>query len=104
MVHFVPAVIDPVEILDSYLCSNARCDPLGDLTVRKLLSNAILFRFWFNLIFLLLIVLTPFPTSMLTKYGSYQVAVVFYATSVAAIGLMLSLLWGYASRHHRLVV
>jgi len=40
---------------------------------------------------------------MLTKYGSYQVTVVLYATSMAAIGVMLSLLWGYPSRHHRLV-
>lgn len=46
---------------------------------------------WLNLIFLLLIVLTPFPTSMLTKHDSYQVAVVFYATSMVAIGVMLSL-------------
>lgn len=58
---------------------------------------------WLNLLFLLPIVLTPFPIAMLTKYGNYQVAVVFYATSMIAIGVMLSLLWGYASCHHRLV-
>jgi uncharacterized membrane protein len=59
---------------------------------------------WLNLLFLMSIAFLPFPDRVLSEWGDKeQFALVFYATSVAVAGLLLSLLWWYATRGRRLV-
>ncbi len=56
-----------------------------------------------NLVFLMFIVLLPFPNDLIGKYPANLVTVIIYASFLAATGLSLCLLWVYASRHYRLV-
>lgn len=58
---------------------------------------------WLNLFFLLFVALVPFPTGVLSEYGDQLVAVILYAATLAITGLLLSVLWLYASHNHRLV-
>ena len=58
---------------------------------------------WLNLMFLFFIAFLPFPTSVLGQYGDTQIAVVFYAVSVALLGASKTLLWYYSSKNHRLI-
>ena len=58
---------------------------------------------WLNIFFLLFVALIPFPTSVLGAYGGQLVAVILYAATLAITGLLLSLLWLYASHNRRLV-
>lgn len=51
-----------------------------------------------NLLFLALIVFVPFPTSVMSDYGSTRTATIFYAASLAAIGLVLCFIILYATR------
>jgi len=57
---------------------------------------------WINFIFLLCIVFIPFPTALVVRYG-YPISTAFYAASISVAGLVLALLWQYASYHHRLI-
>ena len=52
-----------------------------------------------NLLLLLLVAFVPFPTSLISEYGSLVPAVVFYASTVAAISLVQMWTWIYAYRH-----
>jgi uncharacterized membrane protein len=56
-----------------------------------------------NLLFLMFIVLVPFPNDLIGKYPANQSAVIVYAVLLAATGLSLCLLWIYASKRYRLV-
>ena len=58
---------------------------------------------WLNLVFLLFVALVPFPTGLLSEYGNQVGAVILYAATLGILGLILFLLWVYASRDHRLV-
>jgi uncharacterized membrane protein len=58
---------------------------------------------WLNMLFLMLIVFIPFPTSLLSEYGDTRTAVIFYAGSLAAASLVLSLIVWYAVSGNRLV-
>jgi len=59
---------------------------------------------WLNLLFLMSIAFLPFPDRVLSEWGDReQFALIFYATSVAVAGLLLSLVWLYATRGRRLV-
>jgi uncharacterized membrane protein len=58
---------------------------------------------WINIIFLMFVAFLPFPTSLIGQFGNTSFAVCFYALSVAATGLISTLLWVYATYHHRLV-
>jgi len=58
---------------------------------------------WLNLLFLLSIAFLPYPTAVLRQSGDQQIAVIFYAISIAFTGLLLAFLWIYASRGHRLI-
>jgi uncharacterized membrane protein len=51
-----------------------------------------------NLVFLALIVFIPFPAEILGSYGGTTTAVVFYAGSMVATGLMSGATWEYALR------
>ncbi len=59
--------------------------------------------FWRNMIYLMCIAFVPFPTSVLGTHPGLQVAVVFYAASLAITGMMEFALWRYVSDGHRLV-
>jgi uncharacterized membrane protein len=56
-----------------------------------------------NIFFLFFIVLIPFPSDLIGRYLSQEISIVIYATVMAAIGFVLSLIWSYASSHHRLI-
>ena len=58
---------------------------------------------WFNLLFLMLIVLVPFSTDLLGDYPKHKVAVMIYGANFIALGLALYLQWWYATSGHRLV-
>lgn len=55
------------------------------------------------MLFLMLIVFIPFPTSLLSEYGDTRTAVIFYAGSLAAASLALCLIAWYAVSGKRLV-
>jgi len=56
-----------------------------------------------NLLFLMFIVLLPFPNDLIGKYPANLITVIIYASFLAATGISLCLLWIYASRRYRLI-
>ncbi len=58
---------------------------------------------WLNLLFLALIAFMPFPTSVVGQYGDTPGGQIFYASSVAAIGLVRIIMWRHASQGRRLL-
>ncbi len=58
---------------------------------------------WLNLLFLMLIVFIPFPTSVISEYGETVTGTVLYAVSIAAAALVLAFMVWYAVREDRLV-
>lgn len=56
----------------------------------------------FNLLLLMGIAFVPFPTAVLTEFGS-RVATVLYAGTMVGIGLLFLILWLYASHRDRLI-
>ena len=59
---------------------------------------------WLNLLFLMCVAFLPFPTAVLGEYGGEGPAVMAYAATITVTGITSALLWGYATRNHRLVV
>jgi len=58
---------------------------------------------WLNLLLLLCIVFIPFPTALIGQYPEQQISVVIYGGTLVITGLVLQLLWWYATSNHRLV-
>lgn len=58
---------------------------------------------WLNLLFLLCIVVIPFPTTVLGEHASAPAAVVLYAGVLALTGLLQTAIWLYATTRRRLV-
>jgi len=59
---------------------------------------------WLNLLFLALIVLVPFPTDLVDRFGDRDsLVVVIYAVCLALTGLALVVIWRYVTHRHRLV-
>lgn len=58
---------------------------------------------WVNLLFLAMVSLLPFSTSLLSQYGNYQIADIFYGLNLIAIGVLGYVSWSYATENHRLV-
>jgi uncharacterized membrane protein len=56
-----------------------------------------------NLLVLFFIAFVPFPTALLFEYPAQWITVVFYAGTLAAIGLSMLWLWHYGTQNHRLV-
>jgi uncharacterized membrane protein len=56
-----------------------------------------------NLAALGVVAFVPFPTSVLGEHGDTTAAVVFYASTMAVLGGLVTLLWGYASHEHHLI-
>jgi uncharacterized membrane protein len=55
---------------------------------------------WLNTLFMLFIASVPFPTALLSHYPDQQISVVAYAGVLTAIGIMLNIIWWYATTHH----
>lgn len=53
---------------------------------------------WLTLVFLFLVALVPYATSVFSAYPDTRFGVSFYAVVLALTGFSLTLLWGYASR------
>lgn len=58
---------------------------------------------WLNSTFLMFVALVPFPTSLLSEYGSHQLPVAIYAATLAIGRLLLTAIYWYATSGHRLV-
>ena len=58
---------------------------------------------WLNLLLLLCIVFIPFPTALIGQYPEQRISVVIYGGTLVITGLVLQLLWWYATSNHRLV-
>lgn len=58
---------------------------------------------WMNMLCLLLVVFMPYPTVILSEYGDIQLAVILYAGTMAAMGLVMAALCWYAAKGNRLV-
>ena len=56
-----------------------------------------------NILFLMFIVLLPFPNDLIGKYPNQQVSIIIYAFLLAATGSCMGLLWIYASSKYRLI-
>jgi uncharacterized membrane protein len=56
-----------------------------------------------NTLLLMCVAFVPFPTAVLAKYGDMRIAVVLYASVLAATAFFLLLIWSYACRRRRLV-
>ena len=52
-----------------------------------------------NLALLFVIAFLPFPTSVLSEYGTTTPAVVLYGSTVAALGIVQLLTWSYVNSH-----
>jgi uncharacterized membrane protein len=58
---------------------------------------------WMNIFFLLTVALIPFPAALLIRYGDAQISVILYALNLIISGVMLDLIWGYATYNRNLM-
>lgn len=58
---------------------------------------------WLNMLFLLFIAISPFPTAIVSEYEFSRSAQIFFAMTVVMTGVAKIALWLYASHHHRLI-
>src|SRR6266566_9257307 len=58
---------------------------------------------WLNILLMMCIVFIPFPTALLGQYPEQRVSVVIYGGTLVITGLVLQLLWWYATSGYRLV-
>jgi uncharacterized membrane protein len=58
---------------------------------------------WLNILLMMCIVFIPFPTALLGQYPEQQVSIIMYAGTLVITGLVLQLLWWYATSGYRLV-
>lgn len=56
-----------------------------------------------NLLLLMFIVLLPFSTDLMSEYNASVTAAVFYHINMAAVAIVMSLLWWFVSYHRNLV-
>jgi uncharacterized membrane protein len=58
---------------------------------------------WLNILFLLSVALIPFPTTLLVRYGAEQIPVVLFAANLIVGGVLLDLIWLYATYNRHLM-
>jgi uncharacterized membrane protein len=58
---------------------------------------------WINLALMLFIAFTPFPSSLLIRFGNLSVAWIVFAAVMGTVGVLSTGLWAYVSKNHRLV-
>jgi len=56
-----------------------------------------------NFYFLLCITIIPFLTNLIIQYGSFELATILFAFMQVVTGIMLIIIWMYASGNHRLI-
>jgi uncharacterized membrane protein len=69
----------------------------------RLIQNYDRILIYLSFLFLMFIVLLPFPNDLIGKYPFTTTATITYATFLVLTSLSILLLWTYASRHHRLI-
>lgn len=58
---------------------------------------------WLNILFLITLSFLPFPVDLYGDYYNVPSVVVFYSFSLSIVGLMLSVIWLYASHNNKLI-
>lgn len=58
---------------------------------------------WLNILFLLSVALIPFPATLLVRYGAAQIPVVLFAANLVVGGVLLDLIWLYATYNRHLM-
>ncbi len=58
---------------------------------------------WLNILFLMCISFIPFPTALIGQYVKQKISVIIYCSTLGVTGLVLQLIWWYATSNHRLV-
>jgi uncharacterized membrane protein len=58
---------------------------------------------WLNVVFLMSVAFLPIPSKILGEYGAFGAGVRFYALCLLLPGLLITVMWWYATGHHRLV-
>ena len=58
---------------------------------------------WLNILFLLVVALIPFPAALLVRYGDAQISVILYALNLIVGGVILDLIWAYATYNRHLM-
>jgi uncharacterized membrane protein len=58
---------------------------------------------WLNILFLLNVASIPFPVALLVRYGDNQISVILYAITLAVAGILLDLIWAYATYNRHLM-
>ena len=61
------------------------------------------FLLWLNIVFLLSVAVIPFPAGLLVKYGEAQLALVLYAGNLIVGGVLMDVIWWYATRNRHLM-
>jgi uncharacterized membrane protein len=56
---------------------------------------------WLNIVFLMVVAVVPFSTTLLSEFGGQKPAVILYGANLIAIGAALYVLWMYGVRHNR---
>jgi uncharacterized membrane protein len=56
-----------------------------------------------NILFLMFVVLLPFPNDLLGRYVSFAISAIIEAIILASMGIVSGLMWIYASSNHRLI-
>ncbi len=54
---------------------------------------------WINIFWLMSIAIVPFSTSMIGKYGGFQLSELIFATNMLIIGILSYANWTYAANH-----
>lgn len=71
--------------------------------ITKYLTHANLTFVWLNLLFLLFIALVAYFTALLTANPSHLIIVITFASIMTVTGLVLSIMWWYATHDQKLV-
>jgi uncharacterized membrane protein len=71
---------------------------IGQQTQLNYLTQSDRHLTWIHLGFLFAVTIMPFSTRLLTDYSEFQAALIVYWLNIVALGGMLYLTWGYATR------
>jgi uncharacterized membrane protein len=58
---------------------------------------------WLNIFFLMSVAIIPYPTTLIVRYGQAQLSVIAYAINLIIGGILLDVIWRYASKNRHLM-
>ena len=58
---------------------------------------------WLNVLFLMLVASMPFPTGLIVEFTEGQLPLIIFFGTLAAAGVVLDIIWWYATRNRHLV-